>query len=80
MLAVQLLPLLCIVLLLLLPLALLLLGLDCQLFKLVTVHFHVGADDTVRNCGNCCIPVLVLAAVEEAFYDDWVSLRHVVLD
>ena len=80
MLAVELVPLGLVVLLFLLPLSLLLLSLHRKLLKLVPIHLHVSPDHAVSNRCDSGVPVLVLAAVQEAFYDDRVSLRHVALD
>ena len=54
------LPLGTVLLLAILLLLLLLLGCHCELLKLVSVHFHVRADDLVRDCSHSLVPVLLL--------------------
>lgn len=44
-------------------LLLLLLGCHSQLLELLTVHFHVGADDLVGYRRDSLVPVLLLGAV-----------------
>lgn len=61
--------------LLLLPLFLL--RLNCKLLELVAVHLHVCSDHTVGDGCHCCIPVLVLATVQQSFHDNRVSFSHV---
>ena len=80
MLAVELVPLRLVVLLFLLLLSLLLLCLHRKLLKLVTIHLHVSPDHAVGDSGHSGVPVLVLAAMKEAFDDDRISFRHVTLD
>ena len=56
------------------------LGSDRQLFKLFTVHIHVGADDLVCDSGHSLVPVLLLGSIEEASDDYRVRFLHIVLD
>ena len=56
------------------------LGLLSDLFEALSVHVHVGADHTVGDSGHCLVPVLLLAVVHEALYDDGVCLGHIGLD
>ena len=72
-------PLLFDLILSILLLFLLLLRLNCELFELVAIHFHVGAYDLVSDGGYGLIPVLLLRAVEQALHNDWVCLLNVVL-
>ena len=61
-------------------LLLLLLRSHGQLLKLVSVNFHVRANHLVRDCRHSLIPVLLLRAMEQSLDNDWVGLRHIVLD
>lgn len=80
MLAIERFPLGLVIFELLLLLSLLLLRLDSQFLELVAVHLHVSPNYTVRNSRHCCVPMLILASMQEPFYDDWVGLGHIGLD
>ena len=54
-----------------------LLGGHGQLFKLVTIHLHVGANNLVGDRGNRLVPVLLLRAVQQPLHYDWIRPRHV---
>ena len=53
---------------------------DRQLFKLFSVHFHVGADHLICDRGHRLVPVLLLGTIEEASNDYRVRFGHIVLD
>ena len=70
-------PLGSIVLLPILFLFLLLLRGHGQLLKLITIHFHVAANDLIGDGSHRLVPVLLLGSIEQASHDDWVGLDHV---
>ena len=73
-------PLLCIFFLLRCLLFLVMLCSDRQLFKLLSVYVHVGADHLVSDRGHRLVPVLLLGSIEKARNNYGVSLCHIVLN
>ena len=78
--AIQHLPLLSLLFLFLSFLFLIMLSSNGQLFKLFSVHFHVGADDLISDRGHSLVPMLLLGSILKASNYYGVGFTHIVLD